>query len=276
MMKIRFRIITTILLFLSSCSLFSPVDLVTRQEYFPAAEISTVQLFIGKGELEITRTNGFEIQVTSSTGTGFSPAITDTGSTLVLDFEDTTAGDSLSIQLPDGLLLEIQSYAADIRLIDLSGQLTVRNTAGDIILEGFQGETSLWAGRGDIAITGGTGKTVLIGEHGKLLVEGFSGPVSMTTIMGQIGFQGPENSSEPIQLEADHGSITASLPEISDHQIEINSAGGIIVCAGGNLERTINGCVGSTGSGLGKFKIRTVSGRIEFRILPGLYEENRD
>ncbi len=98
-------------------------------------------------------------------------------------------------------------------------------------------------------------------------------PLSMTTIMGNIQFEGAENSPGDVLLEVDHGPVQATLPDNSDYQVLINSASGEIVCSGGNIKRTISGCEGSTGDGSGVLKIRTVSGRIEFQILPGSGEK---
>jgi len=187
---------------------------------------------------------------------------------LVIKNEDSTANDFLEIKIPAGIILDIKAFDVNIDLVELDGNSTIRNTAGNITMMDTIGETYLWAGRGDIIITRGEGQAVVIGEHGALTVSGFSGSVLMTTIMGHIQFTGIENNSGDILLEVDHGSVQAVLPDKTNYQIAVDSASGDVVCLGGDLQRTITGCTGSTGDGVGILRIRTVSGRIEFQILP--------
>ena len=224
---------------------------------------------MGKGEIKINGSPGDQIQITGSIkqDAGLSFSVGD--NQLVVNSEGSARSDALEIDLPKNINLEIEGFDVNMRLIGLEGNITVRNTAGDLTLDDFWGEANLWSGRGDIKVNGGQGKVVVIGEHGTLHVAQFAGPVSMTTIMGNILFEGAENSEGDVLLEVDHGPIQAALPDNTDYQVLIDSASGEIVCSGGNIKRTISGCEGSTGDGSGVLKIRSVSGRIEFRILAG-------
>jgi hypothetical protein len=188
--------------------------------------------------------------------------------TLNVDFSGSQSNNSLIVSIPEGLFLLVKSFSADIHLNEIAGKADIFSTAGKIRLSNFQGDANLRAGRGDIIVAGGEGNLVLIGEHGTLSVEQFNGSVSITTIMGEIIYSAAENSSGEIHLESDHAPIQANLPSSTDYQIKINSSGGVIVCAGKTLSRTSTGCTGKTGSGTEVFEIRSVSGRIDFTILP--------
>ena len=260
-------IIVIILLLLSSCSNIQDTSL-TFDDHYPIGEISIIKIQMNKGQILVKKSAVDQILIKGTTHQPEDLSITQDEGTLVLVYEESTTRDQLEIHLPGEISLDIQAFNVDIELNGLIGNTNIRNTAGDITLNEYKGETYLWAGRGDIKVAGGEGKAVVIGEHGSLSVSQFSGPVSMTTIMGNIQFRGAENTSGDILMEVDHGSVRAELPRTSSYLITIDSASGEIVCRGGNLERTITGCTGSTGDRSGILHIRTVSGRIEFLILP--------
>ncbi len=228
---------------------------------------------MGKGEIIVNGSPGDQIQITGHIKQDLVPSFTVVDNQLVVNSEGSASSDMLEIDLPIDLNLEIEAFDVNMWLIGLEGNITIRNTAGDLVLDDFYGEANLWAGRGNIEVNGGEGKAVIIGEHGTLHVSQFSGPVSMTTIMGHIRFEGAENSQGDVLLEVDHGPVKAILPENTNYQVLIDSASGETVCSGGNIKRTITGCEGSTGDGSGVLKIRTVSGRIEFQILSGSEEK---
>ena len=223
---------------------------------------------MNKGQILVKKAAVDQILIKGITHQPGDLTITKDKGTLFLVHEESTTRDQIEIHLPGEILLDIQAFNVNIELNGLIGYANIRNTAGDISLNDYKGEAYLWAGRGDIEVTGGEGKAVVIGEHGSLSVSQFFGPISMTTIMGNIQFRGAENTSGDILMEIDHGSVQAVLPENTNYQIAIDTASGDLVCLGGDLQRTITGCTGSTGNGVGFLRIRTVSGRIEFQILP--------
>lgn len=241
-----------------------PSQLPSYQESIPAAEITTVRILLDRGNLTIAGSQGSEIQISSSADCN----LTQTGDVLELSGEPKSNHDFITITLPRNLILETNTFQADITLLDVVGDVRLRSTAGDISLENFQGEAALKAGRGDIKVLGGSGAVVLINELGSIKLESFVGHVTMSTIMGEIEYRGMPGGSDPISLETDHGPITAFLPADSSYQIAAHTASGDVVCWGGNLALTSSGCEGSTGAGKGIMKIRTVSGRIKLQIQP--------
>ncbi|MEJ2448993.1 MAG: DUF4097 family beta strand repeat-containing protein [Anaerolineales bacterium] len=233
-------------------------------ETIPASELTAVRIRLDAGELSVEGSTADQIQFSSSTDCQVSRE----QKILVLDCQKSERSAIISLDLPSALSLEIESYNAQVILKNTINSIQVKNTAGSTFLENFQGEAALRAGQGDITASGGEGSLEIFSEHGSLKVSGFSGPTSMATIMGEILYQGEPALSFPINLEADHGSITALIPTSSSYQITANTAAGEAVCLGGDFRQTNSGCQGTTGAGDEIINIRTVSGRIEVRILP--------
>ncbi|MFL7814168.1 MAG: DUF4097 family beta strand repeat-containing protein [Anaerolineales bacterium] len=249
--------------FLASCR--QPTsDPPTYTYQIPTANLDIVSIFLDAGELSVAGSTSAEIRISSTTDCETET----TGKTLEVDCQHMEKGDKISMDLPRSLELEIESYQANISLKGSVKTVQVKNTAGDNIWEDFVGNSSLWAGRGDISVKGGEGSLEMFSEHGSITVSGFNGVCSLATIMGNINFQAIYEGVSPINLESDHGTISALLPSNSNYRIRANTASGDVICLGGNLRLKDSGCQGSTGPGKGMFEVRTVSGRIELRILP--------
>ena len=260
-------IVIIIALLLSCCSGVQGKSLII-DEQLSTDEIDSVRILMDRGQIKVTKSADDLIWINATAQQPDHFTFTQGEGSLEIKNEDSTPEDYLHIKIPAGIILDIIAFDTNIDLVELEGNTNIRTTAGNITMLDTIGETYLWAGRGDIKINRGEGQAVVIGEHGALTVSEFSGPVSITTIMGHIQFTGIENNSGDILLEVDHGSVQAVLPDKTNYQIAVDSASGDVVCLGGDLQRTITGCTGSTGDGVGILRIRTVSGRIEFQILP--------
>jgi len=266
-MKLNSILLLGIGFILIACSNQPENDSVLIDQLYPADNLEVIQIELGQGSLTINSSPKDLIQISLNTTT-IEPVISISDETFNVDYSDSQLKDSLIVSIPEGLFLLVKSFSADIHLNGIIGTTDIHSSAGEINLSNFQGDARLRADRGNIIVSGGEGNLVLIGEHGTLSVEQFNGSVSMTTIMGMIIYSAPENGSGEIHLETDHAPIQANLPSSTNYQIKINSSGGVIVCAGNTLSRTSMGCIGKTGEGTEVFEIRSVSGRIEFNILP--------
>jgi hypothetical protein len=266
-MKLKLILLLALGYTLIGCSNAPDNDNILIEQLYPADSIEIIQIELGQGSLSFRSSTENVIQISLNTTTN-DPMISISDETLNVDFSDSQSNNSLILSIPEGLFLLVNTYSADIHLNEISGTADIHSSAGKISLIDFQGDAQLRTGRGDIIITGGEGNLVLIGEHGTLSVEQFNGSVSMTTIMGEIIYSASENSSGEIHLETDHAPIKANIPLSTDYEININSSGGVIVCAGSTISRTSTGCTGKTGEGTDVFEIRSVSGRIDFNILP--------
>ncbi len=236
---------------------------------FDSNQITEIEIAINDGDVRIDGSAANGVQLTLETATELSNPYQLIDSRLLITIPDSNAEDRIMLTLAGTPDLTIRNFDGNISLVDIGGTIDVRSTAGNIELNDFSGnKATLWAGRGDIFVLGGNGEAIVIGEHGKLVVSTFDGPVSMNTIMGSILYTGMDLHSGDIVLEADHGPVQAELPRSTSYSIELHSSSGEVVCSGESMVQISNGCKGITGNGSESFRIRTVSGRIDFRIQP--------
>ena len=274
--------ITPTLIVISLCFLIAscqspPSDQYQVEAFFDSSQITEIVIEIQDGDVRIDGSDSDSLQLALSSSTELSDPYQLIDTKLLITIPDSVPEDSIDLTLNGTPELTIRSFDGQITLINVGGIIDARSTAGSIELIGFSGQkATLWAGRGDISVDGGSGEAIVIGEHGVLVVSSFDGPVSVNTIMGSILYSGMDNLAGDIVLEADHGPIQVELPEPTDYSIEVYSASGDVVCAGKSMEQISNGCRGKTGTGSESFRIRTVSGRIDFRILPASGEETND
>ncbi len=241
-------------------------DAIPFTEVYAPDSIAQVQIFVDRGEVEIKPAENDQTRLVISNYTAGSSVML-IGDLLLIDLPDSRPEDRIVLSLSGKSDLKVNAFDGLVRIIEAAGEVDVRSTAGDISVKGLQGSRAvLWAGRGNIFVAGGSGEVVLIGEHGRVDVLEFSGPLSVSTIMGSIHYTGTPGSSSEVSLETDHGQIRAFLPDSSHYQIKISSTSGEVSCIGDELTETYNGCWGVTGTGRGGFNIRTVSGRIVFRL----------
>ncbi len=255
-----------IALVLAGCASCSAALPTASEQRFPAQDLQTISIELKAGDLSLFPAAGQEVVISASMSDPAALAAAQTNSLLTLALPASQAGDALTVQVPAGIDLTIQTFSADIHISGLGGNLEVRSTAGDITLEDFSGQALVWAGRGAVSLQGGAGAAAIIGEHGALSVSEFAGDVSMTTIMGSITYHAPQNAQGIVSLEADHGSIQAALPDSADLAIQASTTSGNVICLGAALSDTVDGCQGALGNGTGQLTIRTVSGKIQLQI----------
>jgi len=186
---------------------------------------------------------------------------------LSIALEKAGSQDEIILRVPDGMTLNIQTFQGDVELKNLRGTVQVRSTAGRIDFQSFTGKALLWAGRGDIHVADGQGEIVLFGEHGSLSTEGFEGSLSMTTIMGALNYADPGDAHNFVQLESDHGPVEVFLARNTNSKVAVSTTSGLVTCTGEGFSKTYNGCSGIIGAGEGEITIRTVSGRVDLKVV---------
>jgi hypothetical protein len=98
----------------------------------------------------------------------------------------------------------------------------------------------------------------------------------MTTIMGTIKYSGVENAAGIVKLESDHGPVEARMPENAHFDIQVRTTSGYVTCLGTGLAQTVAGCEGVIGDGTGELDIRTVSGRVDLKVISTRPEGQND
>jgi len=237
------------------------------EENFYAGEIQHVRVKLPDGSLIVEGVEGSDLSYSASLAYPDSLQLTQQGEELLLALEKGSMHDEIIFHLPAEIEFSVDTFQADVEIRGPVDQLDVRSSAGTITLNGFDGQGSFWAGRGDIVVNSGSGDLVLIGEHGILSVDNFDGVLSMSTIMGTLEYYGLENDMNTVALEVDHGPVRVVLPESANQSVSVTTTSGLVTCNGPGLSQTVDGCQGQLGLGSGKLIIRTVSGRVDLRVV---------
>ena len=233
----------------------------------------TIYIEMHAGNLEVQPAVGQELGIRAGLVAPDLLEISQNDASIEIIHNQSQTADFVRVQVPEGSILKIKTFSADIHIEGFAGDLTVNSSAGKITIDQVAGSATAWAGRGEIAATDSQGKMVLISEHGAVRVENFSGEISLSTIMGSLVYHGAQNDQNTVRLEADHGSVTVYMPESANTAISASSTSGEVVCIGPNVIQTVDGCLASAGSGTGSITIRTVSGRVEVRLADSMGAE---
>ena len=89
----------------------------------------------------------------------------------------------------------------------------------------------------------------------------------MSTIMGTLVYEGEAGTAGEVKLETDHGPVEVYLPADASMDVEVRTTSGDVACMAGELRQTYDGCEGSLGGGAGSLTVRTVSGRVDIRMI---------
>ena len=261
-----FLVLLLFIILMHGCSSEIPGSLSAFENTFPISGVDSISIEINAGTVEVSSISEAELRVGGSLADAASLEISQSDSRIEIVQAKSGASDTIHVQVPDGSIVNLKTFSADIRIEDFSGDLTLNSSAGMITIAGFSGSATVWAGRGEIAVTDSRGEMILISEHGAIKAESFSGEISMSTIMGSLNYIGREDDQNEIRMEADHGPVSAVFPASADLSISASSTDGEVACIGADIQHTVDGCRVNIGAGAGTVKIRTVTGRVEFRI----------
>jgi DUF4097 and DUF4098 domain-containing protein YvlB len=258
------------LLFLSTiggCRNFQAIEQKSFESRYNITNISEIQVELHAGRINVVGGDSQELILNASIADPDSFIEKQQGSRLFVSLVDSEGDDELSLLVPTGIVVKVETFSADISLVDFTGEIALSSAAGNIRLDLFSGDAQLRAGRGNVDLRNGDGDVVIIGEHGILSASGFDGNLSMSTIMGTLKYLAAEGAHGSTALESDHGPIEVLLPESSHLDIRVNTTSGYVTCLGSDLIQTVDGCVGRVGEGTGELVVRTVSGRVDLKVL---------
>lgn len=255
------------LLVLVGCGKSLPQQTQLMEREFESGDIESVSVEFPAGRLSVSSSAGPRIFLSAAITDPQFLGVSQSGSLLSIALEKAGSQDEIILRVPDGMTLNIQTFQGDVELKNLRGTVQVRSTAGRIDFQSFTGKALLWAGRGDIHVADGQGEIVLFGEHGSLSTEGFEGSLSMTTIMGALNYADPGDAHNFVQLESDHGPVEVLLARNTNSKVAVSTTSGLVTCTGEGFSKTYNGCSGIIGAGEGEITIRTVSGRVDLKVV---------
>lgn len=130
-------------------------------------------------------------------------------------FEAPSAQVRLSLQIPPGMPLEVQSASGDISTVDLTGPLTLESSSGDVTVIASRGDVKVTTSSGDLDARDLRTIEARSGS-GSLRFENVSGPLNARTTSGSIVIRGAGDSvavrsvSGDIDVDAAPRGVTAT------------------------------------------------------------------
>jgi hypothetical protein len=174
----------------------------------------------------------------------------------------------VEVRVPQGTQVKVETNSASVFVSNYRGDLEVASTAGNITVENTIGKITLRSNRGNITVLESTGNISVVGNYGLLNLKDVHGKTGVSTIMGNIGFDGLVHAEDTVHLETDHGSVSVNLSQDSALGIQVRSTSGDVTCMLPGISTTTRTCDGEIQSDGGTLSIRTVSGAVIVKLMP--------
>lgn len=174
----------------------------------------------------------------------------------------------VEVRLPQQMQVKVETENASVLAKGFQGDLEVASTAGDITVEHMTGKLTLGSNRGNITVRESSGKISVVGNYGLLTAENVHEDTSISTIMGNILFNGFIDQGDSVRLETDHGAVSVNLHADSALTLQAHSTSGDVTCMLPDVLSSTRTCDGTMHSGGGDLSIRTVSGAVTLQLIP--------
>jgi DUF4097 and DUF4098 domain-containing protein YvlB len=174
----------------------------------------------------------------------------------------------LTIQIPEQMQVKVETENASVLAQDYQGDLEVSSTAGEIRAERIRGSLTLRSNRGNITVQESSGDINVVGNYGALTIQNVSGETAVSTIMGNVTFDGLIEAGDTVHLETDHGAVSVHLNADSALTLGVRSTSGDVTCMLPDMVFSTRSCDGVMHSGEGSLSIRTVSGAVTLQLTP--------
>jgi DUF4097 and DUF4098 domain-containing protein YvlB len=172
------------------------------------------------------------------------------------------------VNIPNGMLVKVKTESASVFVSDYQGNLEVASTSGNIIVENVLGKITLQSNRGNITVRESSGDVAVVGNYGLLNTEDVRGNIALSTIMGNVMFNGLIQTGDIVRLETDHGPVVVNLSKYSALGIQVRSTSGDVVCMVPEINSSTRTCDGEYQSNGGMLSVRTVSGTVTMQLIP--------
>jgi DUF4097 and DUF4098 domain-containing protein YvlB len=172
------------------------------------------------------------------------------------------------VHVPKQMQVKVETDDASILVQDYHGDVEIASLSGNIAVERVTGELTLRSNRGSITVRESSGDIGIVGNYGALTAQSVHGDVSVSTIMGNILFDGLIQDGDDIRLEADHGSVSVILNADSALSLQVRSTSGDVACMLPGMTSSTRTCDGEFNANGGVLSIRTVSGAVTLQSTP--------
>jgi len=193
----------------------------------------------------------------------------------------------LEIHVPAGSRVEINSFAANITVSDVTGAVTAEGVNSSIAVSGASKEVSAQTVNGTVEVSGATGRVHAESVNGSVTLKGVGGAVEASTVNGRLVVTG--GSFERAQLETVSGSLRFEGDVAKEGSVEAQTVSGgvdLVLSASisadfslttfsGDIQSEFGGTARrtskftsekevefSTGNGSAKVEVQTLSGAI--------------
>ena len=171
------------------------------------------------------------------------------------------------VYIPKQHQVKVETGNASVFVQNYQGDLEAASISGNMTIEQMVGKMTLRSNRGNVTVRESSGTISAVGNYGALTMQNVSGETAVSTIMGNVIFDGLVQMGDTVRLETDHGPVSVNLSQDSDLGIQVRSTSGDVSCMPG-ITSTTRTCDGEIGSGDGNLSIRTVSGAVTVQLTP--------
>ena len=199
-------------------------------------------------------------------------------------------GSDLTVKVPAGSRLEVDTVSADITTEQVAGVLDLETVSGTVRAVGKPSEVKVQSVSGDVevpAVDGPvraqtvSGRVTLLGARGSVEVSSVSGPIKVVgadvesgelhTVSGTITFEGELAGAGRLEVETVSGEVELSLPASVAAEFRVTSfSGNITNELGPAARRSSEHGPGwelefSNGGGGARVEVQSMSGRVTLR-----------
>jgi DUF4097 and DUF4098 domain-containing protein YvlB len=257
-----------------------------------------VEIENGAGSVRVIGWNRSEVAVTGTLGAG-AEGLEFSGEPKKTRIEVETRGNphgvssDLEIHVPAGSRVEIECFAANVSVADVTGTVKVEGVNASIVIAGAAKEVSAETVNGSVEITGATVRVHAESVNGPVTVKGAGGSVEANTVNGKLSvaggtfergtletvngglrFEGDLARGAEIEATTVSGGVEFLVPAALSADFSITTfSGDVQTDFGVQVERkakhtTQKEVEFSTGNGGAKVSIQSLSGTISVRKRP--------
>jgi len=172
---------------------------------------------------------------------------------------------TLTVEVPAGVMLELQNEMGNIEASDLVGQFTLTGKMGQVKVSNITGDMEINCENGDIVTDGVKGNLEVQNRNGSITVRDPGGNVVASSNNSSLELNSKIPLSGQYDLSTDNGRVKLFLPKNSNLNIKAESKNGSIsgsVLTGKVSGNRVNEASGVLCDGKGTAWLRTENGEI--------------
>ncbi len=228
------------------------------QDRRPASKDGRVEIENAAGSITVIGWDRAEVAVEGTMGRGAeSLSLTGTGRTTRIEVETSwnphMVRSDLEIHVPSGSRIEIESFAAQVKVDGVRGAVRANTVKGDVSVRGAAKEVEAETVSGSVEIAGGPTRIRAHAVNGTVTLQGARGDVEASTVNGDLVLAGAR--CEACRLETVNGDVRFNGDLASGSRLDVETVGG-------SVELVLPADVSA------EFDVETFSGDVENELGP--------